>query len=251
MTVIEKSYKWNGSLQKRSKTDYIILHHAAAVSLSADDVHRIHLGKGWTGIGYHFYVRKDGSVYRGRPIDTMGAHCEYYNLQSIGICFEGNYETEAAMPDAQKRAGQELVGYLKGVYPKAKVMPHRHFNATACPGKHFPLEDIASGVVELTEASEIVAELGKRGIMTNTALWAVKCATDTNAYWLARKIANKTKNAPERKIRLESINDIVWELAHRSIIIDKALWLKLFESDKDLYWLGYKAANMTGNATKI
>lgn len=246
MTVIEKSYKWNGSLQKRSRTDYIILHHAAAVSCSADDIHRIHINNnGWAGIGYHFYVRKDGSVYRGRPIDTVGAHCENYNSRSIGICFEGSYATESAMPEVQKRAGQELIGYLKGEYPNAEVKRHMDFNATACPGKNFPFEDIASGVSELTEVSEIVAELGKRGIMTNTALWSVKCATDTNAYWLARKIANKTKNTPERKNKLESVNDIVWELAHRGIITDKALWLKLFEADKDLYWLGYKAVNIT------
>ena len=245
MTVIEKSYKWNGALQKRSRTDYIILHHAAAVKLSADEAHKIHLGKGWTGIGYHFYVRKDGSVYRGRPIDTVGAHCQDYNSRSVGICFEGNYETEAVMPDAQRRAGQELIGYLKGVYSKAKIKKHKDFNPTACPGKNFPFDDIANGVSEFTEAHEIVAELGKRGIMTNTALWSVKCSADTNAYWLAHKIANKTKNAPERKNKLESINDIVWELAHRGIITDKALWLKLFEADKDLYWLGYKAANMT------
>lgn len=248
MNIIEKSYKWKGSLQKRSRTDYIILHHAASVSCSPDDIHRIHVStNGWTGIGYHFYVRKDGSVYRGRPIDTVGAHCEDYNSRSIGICFEGNYATEVAMPDVQRRAGQELVAFLKKVYAKAKVMPHRHFNATACPGKNFPLEDIASGVVELTEASEIVDELAKRGIMTNTALWSVKCSADTNAYWLARKICNMTKTSSERNPKLESVNDIVWELAHRGIITDKALWLKLFEADKDLYWLGYKAVNMTVN----
>ena len=248
MTVIEKSYKWNGALRKRSRTDYIILHHAASVSCSPDDIHRIHVNNnGWTGIGYHFYVRKNGSVYRGRPIDTVGAHCEDYNSRSVGVCFEGNYATEAALPEVQKRAGQELIAFLKKAYAKAEIKKHKDFNATACPGKNFPFDDIASGVVELTEASEIVAELGKRGIMTNTALWSVKCTADTNAYWLARKIANKTKMPPSEKNKLESVNDIVWELTHRGIITDKALWLKLFETDKDLYWLGYKAVNMTVN----
>ncbi|MBE7051892.1 MAG: hypothetical protein E7395_04905 [Ruminococcaceae bacterium] len=244
MKITEKSYKWKGSLQKRAKTNYIVLHHMAG-SGSVDDIHRIHLGNGWTGIGYHFYVRKDGTVFRGRPIDAVGAHTSGYNSQALGICFEGNYETEKAMPEVQKKAGQELVSYLKGVYPNAKIKKHRDFNATACPGKNFPFEDIASGKTELTESSEIVAELGGRGIMTNVALWNVKCVSDANAYALAKAIANKTKNAPERKEKLESVNDIVWELAHRGIITDKALWLKLLEKDKDLYWLGYKCVNMT------
>ena len=58
-------------------------------------------------------------------------------------------------------------------------------------------------------------------------------------------LANKTKNCCERQKKLESVNDIVWELGHRKIITDTSLWLKLFESDKNLYWLGYKAVNMT------
>lgn len=247
MTVIEKSYKWNGALRKRSRTDYIILHHAASVSCSPDDIHRIHINNnGWTGIGYHFYVRKDGSVYRGRPIDTVGAHCEKYNSRAVGVCFEGNFEKET-MCDVQRRAGNELICYLRNLYPKTEVKKHLDFNATACPGKKFPFDEITVEK-EITDAALIVKELSKRGIMTNTALWNVKCATDTNAYWLARKICNMTKKASERVPKLESVNDIVWELAHRGIITDKSLWLKIMEEDKDLYWLGYKAANGTENS---
>lgn len=246
MKIIKKSYSWKGTLQKRVRTDYIILHHAASVSFSADDIHRIHVNNnGWAGIGYHFYVRKNGSVYQGRPIDTVGAHTEGYNSNSIGICFEGNFQKET-MQDVQKSVGNELICYLRNLYPDAEVKKHSEFNATACPGKNFPFDDI-KGENEITDAALIVKELSKRGIISNVGLWNVKCATDTNAYWLARKIYNMTKKAPERVPKLESVNDIVWELAHRGIITDKALWLKLMEEDKDLYWLGYKGANMTKN----
>ena len=50
-----------------------------------------------------------------------------------------------------------------------------------------------------------------------------------------------------RNPKLESVNDIVWELGERKVIADTHLWMKLFEDDKDLYWLGYKAVNMTVN----
>ncbi len=246
MKIIEKSYSWKGTLQKRVRTDYIIIHHAASVSCSADDIHRIHVNNnGWTGIGYHFYVRKNGSVYEGRPINTVGAHTENYNSIGVGICFEGNFEKEK-MCDAQKSAGNELICYLRNLYPGAEVKKHSDFNATVCPGKNFPFDEIKEDR-EITDAALIVKELCKRGIITNVGLWNVKCATDTNAYWLARKICNMTKKAPERVPKLESVNDIVWELYHRGIITDKALWLKIKEVDKDLYWLGYKGANMTVN----
>ena len=93
MQIIEKTYDWNGLLAARGKTELLILHHAAAKTCSADDVHRWHLQNGWVGIGYHFFVRKDGSVYRGRPENAIGAHTVGYNSVSIGICFEGNFDT--------------------------------------------------------------------------------------------------------------------------------------------------------------
>lgn len=40
---------------------------------------------------------------------------------------------------------------------------------------------------------------------------------------------------------LISVNDIVWEFAHRGIITDKELWLKKLEEDKNSYWLARKA----------
>ena len=245
MTIIEKSYAFKGVPSNRLRTDYIVLHHMAANG-SADDVHRAHLSNGWAGIGYHFFVRKDGTIYRGRPIAKVGAHTQGYNSQSVGVCFEGNFETER-MSEAQVQSGRELVAYLRGIYPSAQVKKHGSFSFTACPGKHFPFDAITSPTLpgDLTEVCDIIAALEKCGIVTNPELWRVKCSADTNAYWLACKIANKAKKAAQPRSKLVTVNDIVWELAERGIITDKSLWLRLFEADKDLYWLGYKAANLT------
>ena len=245
MTIIEKSYAFKSVPSNRLRTDYIVLHHMAANG-SADDVHRAHLANGWAGIGYHFFVRKDGSVYRGRPIAKVGAHTQGYNSQSVGVCFEGNFETEH-MSRAQMQSGRELVEYLRQIYPTAQVKKHASFSFTACPGKNFPFDAITSSELpeDLSEVGDIIKALEKCGIITNAELWNVKCSADTNAYWLARKIANKSKKAEQPRSNLVTVNDIVWELAERGIITDKSLWLRLFEDDKDLYWLGYKAANLT------
>lgn len=46
---------------------------------------------------------------------------------------------------------------------------------------------------------------------------------------------------------LTTVNDIVWELAHRGIISDSALWLKKLEEDTNSYWLARKTANYLRN----
>lgn len=149
MNIIEKTYKWASTLSKRKSTKRIILHHAESKNCTADDIHRWHLANGWAGIGYHFFVRKDGSIYRGRPENKLGAHAKGANSDSIGICFEGSYMTET-MPNAQLKAGQELVSYLKGKYGITKVQRHKDVCSTNCPGTNFPFDKIAKGTVVST-----------------------------------------------------------------------------------------------------
>ena len=61
MNIIDTNLDF-GSLSKRKSTTRIILHHAAAESCDAATIHQWHLTKGWSGIGYHFVVRKNGSI---------------------------------------------------------------------------------------------------------------------------------------------------------------------------------------------
>jgi N-acetyl-anhydromuramyl-L-alanine amidase AmpD len=143
MNIIEKTYKLNGDLRTRSKTTRIILHHAAATNCTVEDIDRWHKNNGWTCIGYHFFVNKKGEVYRGRKENTVGAHAGDNNTDSLGVCAEGNFEKET-MPEAQKEALKELVAYLKNKYGISKVQKHRDVNATACPGKNYPFDEIAN-----------------------------------------------------------------------------------------------------------
>ena len=144
MKINEVTYTWNGALSKRRSTSRIILHHAAASKCTAQQIHSWHLANGWVGIGYHFLVRKDGSIYRGRPEDTVGAHAGNNNYDSIGVCFEGSFDREQ-MNETQKRAGAELVQYLKDKYGISKVQKHSDVNATGCPGTHFPFKEVSEG----------------------------------------------------------------------------------------------------------
>lgn len=140
--IIETNFKWNGSLTKRSNTDSIVLHNQGGEG-TVESIHSYHQSKGWAGIGYHFFVRLDGKIYRGRPIDTVGAHADDSNSHSIGICAEGNYMQRQSMPDAQKQAIKDLLSYIKSeFYPNANVIGHNEVCSTDCPGKYYPLDEL-------------------------------------------------------------------------------------------------------------
>ena len=138
--IVDETYNWAYPLRIRRETTDLILHHEAG-SGSAQDIHRYHLSLGWSGIAYHYYVRRDGSIYRGRPENAVGGHTKNYNACSIGVCFEGNFETET-MCEAQLDAGLVLVADIKRRYPGILVGGHREYSATACPGKNFPLREL-------------------------------------------------------------------------------------------------------------
>jgi N-acetyl-anhydromuramyl-L-alanine amidase AmpD len=139
MQILEPAYTWAYKPGYRSETRYVILHHAAG-SGSAEAIHAYHRDiRGWCGIAYHYYVRTDGRVYRGRPENWKGGHTTGYNHNSIGICFEGNFETDV-MPDAQLSAGRALILDILTRYPSAVIKAHRDLGVTACPGKNFPFD---------------------------------------------------------------------------------------------------------------
>lgn len=166
MNIIDKNLSF-ATLSKRQSTNRIIVHHAA-MNGTVEDIHRVHRNNGWAGIGYHFYVRKDGSVYAGRPEWAIGAHASGSNYNSIGICAEGNFENEE-MSDAQKNAIRELIAYLKDKYNITTVQRHRDVGKTACPGKNYPFDYVVNGqiVVDVTkpENNPLPNVAGKKDIV--------------------------------------------------------------------------------------
>lgn len=161
MYIIEKDYNWREALKPRSKTDFIVVHHAAARNCTPTDVHLWHLGNGWAGIGYHYFVSKKGEVFRGRPEAVVGAHVQGYNEASVGICFEGDFEKENMSPE-QEKAGIELLRFLMKRYPKAKIVRHKDLMSTSCPGKNFQDRVIIEGSKpEEDKPKEVDEELKK------------------------------------------------------------------------------------------
>lgn len=256
MKINRINYRWVGALTNRSQTDYIILHHRAGNG-DAKSIHNQHLKQDFVGIGYNFYVRKDGTIYEGRPIQCAGAHATNYNSKSVGVCFEGDFHNvDKAMCAAQLNAGKELVKYLLGRYPKAKVIGHRDVGSTACPGQHFPFSAIVSGARSPeTDIKEIANRLNTYGLVSDKIglITEVSGDPDGRLYWFARKALEYISTLPYDKKRTvkeyTAINDIVWDLANRKLISDPEGFSKeLFAHyNGRLYWLARKSLTFIRN----
>ena len=76
----------------RKATDYIIIHCSATKpshNVDIKDIDRWHREQGWRMVGYHFLIKRDGTVQEGRGLMEGGAHAKGYNERSIGICLAG------------------------------------------------------------------------------------------------------------------------------------------------------------------
>lgn len=139
INIVETNLKFKNDMAVRKSTNRIVIHHSDSDAGSAAVVHGWHLNKGWAGIGYHFVIKRDGVIERGRPIQYVGAHTEGSNSDSIGICCIGNFMTYGPN-EAQLKSLIALIQYLQDKYGnKLKVFGHRELMATACPGTMFDL----------------------------------------------------------------------------------------------------------------
>ena len=138
-----KKYNLNFTgLTKRDRTDLIVVHHTGNSvddDLSAEQIHVSHQAQGWAGIGYHYVIRKDGTIERGRPENCVGAHALGHNGNSIGIHVCGNFEI-GEPTEAQLNILPVLVADICKRYrliaAKNVVVGHRDLDDTACPGKN-------------------------------------------------------------------------------------------------------------------
>lgn len=132
-----------GPIKKRLKTDFLVVHCAdtpPTMDVTARMIHQWHVkDNGWAAIGYHFVIKRDGTVEGGRPHDTVGAHASQVNSRSVGICLAGGkgkpgkWEDHFTVP--QMVALSALLESLKAIYPDTDVVGHRDVDnaGKTCP----------------------------------------------------------------------------------------------------------------------
>ena len=78
----------------------IVVHCSATradCALTTEDLETIHRRRGFRGIGYHYYIRRDGTVVNTRALELVGAHAKGHNAHSIGICYEGGLDAHCLL----------------------------------------------------------------------------------------------------------------------------------------------------------
>ncbi|MEQ8236911.1 MAG: N-acetylmuramoyl-L-alanine amidase [Syntrophomonadaceae bacterium] len=124
-------------LTSRLKTSRLVVHHSASQDVPAAEIHKWHLQRGFSGIGYHYLIRTNGTVEISRPVSMEGAHAQGFNADSIGVCMTGNF-MQTSPSREQLSALTELVLELNLHYGPLQICRHSDLNPTDCPGVHFP-----------------------------------------------------------------------------------------------------------------
>ena len=139
----------------------IVIHCAAtrpSMDIGADEIRVWHVeDRGWNDIGYHFVIRRDGTVEKGRPITVQGAHVRGHNKNSIGICLVGGWSSTTkdlfhenftlAQENALIFLLRQVIGVVENaqiihnisVTTKLEIAGHNQFANKACPGFDVPL----------------------------------------------------------------------------------------------------------------
>lgn len=122
----------------------IVLHYSATYpdqDFGVADIDKMHRARGFNGVGYHYVIKRDGTVQKGRPDNVVGAHVRDHNTGSLGICCIGGIERATGpnvgvdnRTEAQKAATVRLVRELLAKHPGAQVVGHRDLGPTQCPG---------------------------------------------------------------------------------------------------------------------
>jgi len=119
------------------KIDKLIIHCSDTPNdrdVNAATIKEWHVdGNGWSDIGYHFVIKRDGTLEEGRPVITAGAHCLGHNANSIGICLIGRdkftkeqFQTLKQYYDDTQTQGDMYFDYIFGHYELDK-------NGKTCP----------------------------------------------------------------------------------------------------------------------
>ena len=147
---------------------YIILHCSATrctCDYTVEQLLRDHRARGFRTIGYHFYIRRDGTLTQHRRLLEVGAHCRPFNRCSIGVCYEGGLDAHGLPADTRTpRQTEQLANLFRRLltlFPHARLVGHRDLPGTR--PKHCPCLD-TRGVFGYLEG-ESVPNYGFRDIV--------------------------------------------------------------------------------------
>lgn len=129
-------------LRKSKRNIHTLFVHSTATKrarkVTRKDLYQWHVKeRGWSDIGYHGMIHRDGTFQSLRSIDKDGAHAYRHNRNTIGVVMVGglsdSHSPEANFTRAQFRTLKKVIAEQQGYYEGLKIKGHRDVGNTACP----------------------------------------------------------------------------------------------------------------------
>lgn len=203
---IDKSLPIGEGLVYRNNPLAIIVLDSKNLAITVDDLDQVHRSMGMKMLGYHYFVAKDGSIYRGRPENAFACNIEnvlvrtysslistdqspllqadepestdaskIHSVDRIFICLEGNTDHQA-IPPAQRSALVALAidirsrhRNIRNVYSLSEIYPQ--FNNL---GRYVDFNSIRADITKSarpvyidTPAGTVSYTFGKRKFIYN------------------------------------------------------------------------------------
>ena len=133
-------------MDKRTKTDTIVIHCTqtpADMDFGVDKVTTWHKNRGFDTIGYHYLIKRDGTLEAGRDEDLVGAHAVQVNGTSIGVALVGGGNVDMGwennfLPE-QFDTLKQIISRLKENYDITKIIGHYQVDdKKKCPSFDVP-----------------------------------------------------------------------------------------------------------------
>ena len=109
-------------MELRKKTEMIVVHCAAtkpSMDIGYKEIRKWHVeDNGWDDVGYHYIIKRNGTVEVARAEAFQGAHAPAANSKSIGVCLVGGMAEDG---DAENNFTIEQFLTLKDLIKKLKM----------------------------------------------------------------------------------------------------------------------------------
>jgi len=111
-------------------------------NIGSEEINALHVELGLDGIGYHYIIRRDGSLQRGRPVGLEGQHAPGFDEKSIGIAFvggvnapsgtpnEGNFLSAQSLTRSQLNTFDHFCRAMYNKYPGVLILGHSDVDFT-------------------------------------------------------------------------------------------------------------------------
>ena len=142
-----KTFKKLKSSPKNNDLKFLVIHHTGGTDAdpqadsshhTAEMIEQWHLSKGWEGIGYHYVIHKDGTIYAGRPEYRTSAAVLNHNSTTLNIVLTGNFDRKGSVPTKEQEESfkwlyRDILTRHKQL-TSDKVIPHRKLQKKSCYG---------------------------------------------------------------------------------------------------------------------